>query len=242
MTKPNPYDQLESPFLTQLGFNMQSVFAVRSLPESVLSTLRKHSKECADSGSLLMVGNGGRQFWERFEQASVEGANPVDDYTKNQLTHYLQESWPNRACQFLYPGNLPLDLQALGRRAGWHHDSPMKVGINARWGTWYAYRALIWVSGEISQTKAVVSDSPCASCIDHPCVASCPADALGAAERMLSRCIDYRLRESSPCQNTCLARLSCPVQSDHAYSAAQTHYHYSQSYQTLVRWRNSETT
>jgi hypothetical protein len=45
----------------------------------------------------------------------------------------------------------------------------------------------------------------------------------------LPRCLEYRRRPDSACAFTCLARLACPVGSDHRYDAAQLRHSYGQS-------------
>lgn len=237
MTTANPYDQLGSAYLTQLGLNMQAVFALSALPAPVARKVRELLDNGDCDGYLLLLGNGGRTYWDNVSPAAWQQQHPLDQHAVQSVEHYLQAELPGSRYQILYPGEFPVGLQQLGLLAGWHSNSPLKLGINPVFGLWYAYRALVWVERGLSETEVIDFESPCSTCINKPCVQSCPVDALSGAQKMLDRCIDFRLTVDSPCQSTCLARLQCPVAQQHRYSEQQLNYHYQQSYQTIVNWR-----
>ena len=229
------YDQLNSPLLTDLGFNMQALFAVSDLPESVVKSLPRG--DIVNGGcnqSLLLVGNGGARFWQQYQfRKNSLSANPIDEYSVQVMSNFMAQRWPNLSFKVLYPSTHPVGLQKLGELSGWHHPSPMKIGINSIWGLWYAYRALLLVDGRLTPTVKVDTASPCDSCAEKYCVQACPAQALDQQQLRLQVCSDYRLQPQSDCQTTCLARLACPVQTQHQYSAQQIEYHYAQSLRTL---------
>lgn len=229
MTPANPFDQLNNASLTAQGLNLQAVFKASHLPAALGDNL---------DGSLLLLGNGGRAFWDGIPEHLWSDPDPLDRYARQCAEEYMRSEYPGRRYRILYPGDLPVGLQRLGIEAGWHHDSPLKLGINPVFGLWYAYRVLLWVEGELTPTTTVQQESPCEQCEDKPCLSGCPVQALSASDgKQLERCIDYRLVEESPCQSTCLARLRCPVAPQHRYSEQQLNYHYQQSFKTLVKWR-----
>jgi hypothetical protein len=49
----------------------------------------------------------------------------------------------------------------------------------------------------------------------------------------LPKCADYRKLAGSACAHTCLARLACPIGSEHRYDAEQLRHSYAISLQTI---------
>lgn len=239
MGPENPYDQLDNTLLTECGLNMQATFCVTDLPVEIREQIKPMLEQNHESGSLLLLGNGGKAFWQALTPEVWDNRDALDLHSVEIAKAYLQQAFPERQYQVLYPSAAPVGLQQLGKLAGWHGDSPLKLGINPVFGLWYAYRALLWVEGELPATIAPSFLSPCVQCEAKPCIRTCPADALSEAPKFLRGCIDFRLAVDSPCQFNCLARLQCPIASQHRYSSEQIQYHYTQSYDTLVHWRNT---
>lgn len=243
----NPFDMLNSPLLSDVGLNMQAAFPVSSLPLELAKQMAELLGEKGRSGWLLLLGNGGRRFWEQLPVTAWDRTHPLDRQSVEYAERYLQAEFPEREYQVLYPSAAPVALQQLGKLAGWHYDSPLKLGINSVFGLWYAYRVLLWVAGDAPVTRTVALESPCKTCTDMLCIPACPASALSTVPthqdakyrnaKNLDACIDYRLQAESPCQSNCIARCRCPVATDHQYSQQQLNYHYRQSFETIVRWR-----
>jgi hypothetical protein len=105
----------------------------------------------------------------------------------------------------------------------------MRIGINARWGSWFAYRVIILSNTRLETTDPDCSASPCDNCINKACISACPAGALDEGDLKLTKCISYRKKPGSPCALTCLARVSCPVGGEHRYCEQQLGFHYSHS-------------
>ena len=217
--------------LTAAGLNLQAVFNLDDLPPEMAATLRASGKE-KSYRQLILLGHAGTALWRAVKAAGMNSEHPIDDFTIKIFGQWAAEHMAGRDYQIVYPGDTPIGLQALGKLAGWHHDSPLMVGINDRWGTWFAYRAAVLADSDFAPTQKMISHSPCPSCASRPCVSACPAGALDGEEFSLPKCIDYRRQPSSPCQQTCLARLACPVASEHRYSSAQMRHTYSFS----LRW------
>ena len=232
------YNHFNDPLLTGNGLNMQAVLPVDTLPETVRGGLERLGVALGRVRTLVLFGNGGTAFWQAFQQVGANGLHPVDAFSQRCVADFMQRRWVDVPYTFLYPGNVTVPLQTLGQLAGWHHESPMKVGINDSWGLWYAYRALIAVEAEWPASVPVISSSPCESCTDKPCIAACPANALEAQALRLERCIDFRLQANSVCSDQCLARGACPVAPQHRYSSAQVAYHYGHSLPCLREWRS----
>ncbi|MDR1994765.1 hypothetical protein [Azonexus sp.] len=210
------------------GLNRQHIFALADLPDDLRAGLQPQP----DEQRLILLGHAGRQLWDGVQAAGIGGAHPIDDYCRQTIARILA----GQPYRLLYPGKSTIDLQALGTLAGWHHTSPFMVGIDAEWGSWFAYRAVILCAAEFPPTPVVERRNPCPDCPNRPCVAACPAKAAGDPFR-LDRCIDERLRPSSPCIHACLARNACPVGAEHRYSKAQMRHSYALSLSTLRQWR-----
>lgn len=235
-----PYRVFEDPLLLAAGLNLHAVMSVAQLPEPVRDALGHAGVEPRQYPSLILFGNGGPGFWEACRQAWPAEPHPVDVCSRNQVAAFMARQFPGAGFRFLYPGGAVVPLQALGRVAGWHHDSPMKVGINDTWGLWYAYRALVAVDVALPASAPVVSASPCVSCHDKPCIKACPAQALVEQDLRLERCIDFRLQPESVCGHQCLARWACPVAAEHRYAPEQVQYHYGHSLPHLQQWRSGQ--
>jgi hypothetical protein len=211
--------------LDEAGFFLRAIFDVATLPAAVRDTIPGADR----FRQLILIGHGGRRLWEAVKAAGLQSKHPIDDFTQATVKRWLAGQLPGVAHELIYPGDGPVGLQALGRLAGWHHDSPFRVGVNAEWGSWFAYRAVVLADSSLPLTPSMTGDSPCASCRTQPCVSACPADALTDREFSLQRCIAYRVQPDSRCRVTCVARTSCPVRPEHRYDDAQIAHSYSRS-------------
>ena len=227
--------------LDDAGLNLHAVIALNDLPGGM--------RECLDPShrhtQLLLVGNGGSALWTAIEAEGIMSADPIDDYSVRCVERWLHENSPGCRSGVVYPGSAALDLQALGTIAGWQHASPLRLGINARWGTWFAYRVAVLADTDFVPTSAVAAASPCQACAGRPCAAACPAcavDAGAAGSYAVERCIAYRLTPESACRATCVARLACPVARDARYSDAQLRHSYSISLRMIERHSLSRST
>ena len=222
-----------SPFpdslLNENGLNRQAIFDVVDLPAEIRSQLK------TESGQLILVGHGGRLLWERVQAAGQSSSNPIDDFAVATIQRWFADFLPGQHYQILYPGDQIIGLQALGKLAGWHQPSPFMVGIDSEWGSWFAYRAVVLADTNFQPTLAVDRDRPCDSCPSKDCVINCPAGALDDAEFSLNKCLAYRKLPDAKCHFTCLARVSCPVGSEHQYSAEQLHHTYSISLRYITQ-------
>lgn len=224
--------------LDEAGLNLQAVFKLSSLADTMYQNLADLNDNIKSFSCLLLVAHAGKQFWQKFNERKAElngaqiSSDPIDQFSKFKVEEFLQQQPLIERYHFIYPGPNALNLQAFGRLAGWHFDSPLRIGINDKWGTWFAYRAAVLVKGELKCSRQQHSPA-CPTCDTHVCLSACPAKALSLTEYNIQACIDFRLSENSPCQNQCLARLACPVAKQHQYSKQQVNYHYERSFRTI---------
>ena len=215
------------------GLNLQAVFNLSELPDGISAAISKHVGEFAGYRQLILIGHGGRRMWEALQaSAFTASADPVDSFSQD-LVHRWFADRGNRY-EMLYPGDEQVvPLQKLGALAGWHHSSPFRIGINAHWGSWFAYRAVVLADSDFEPTPPLTAPSPCDSCMEKPCIPACPADALTGSDASLQPCIDYRLTGDSRCKDRCFSRMACPVAVEHKHSMQQLNYHYGRSMQTI---------
>jgi len=221
--------------LNDAGLQLQAVFDLDQLPAEMAAALRSRFDPAQRQRQLILVGHGGRALWEAVKASGIRSENPIDDFSVRTVGQWFARQFPGRTCQVIYPGDIPVDLQALGRIAGWHHASPFMLGINQEWGTWFAYRVVLLADTDLEPTRSVSGESPCVRCADRPCVAACPAGAMNGGSFALDTCIGYRRQASSRCKATCVARVSCPVGSAHRYGEEQMRHAYSISLRDIER-------
>lgn len=230
-------------FLADNGLNLFAALALDSLSASVVAALRQAQVATQNYSHLILLGNGGRHFWQVFAERSQNGPDPIDAFSIEIAKRFADDFLGVRIV-LLYPSDSAVPLQQLGALAGWHYPSPLGLGIHPQYGLWFAYRVLFLVRlplgefFELPDSPPGERQSPCASCADKPCISACPAQAVSARKAFdIAACSDFRLRATSLCSERCLARLACPVGREHRYSTAQTRYHYRRSLQALKRYR-----
>lgn len=208
--------------LDAVGLNLHAVFDLDQLPDA----LREELDPARNYAQLILIGNGGRALWRAIQREGVQSADPIDDFSAREVRRWLAAQASGRSYEIVYPGERLVGLQSLGERAGWHFASPFMVGINERWGTWFAYRVAVLADTDIEPTPPAVGESPCTACRSRPCVVACPGKAIEDGGFNLANCARYRLRAESACRTTCMARLACPVRVEHRYDDDQIRHAY----------------
>lgn len=225
--RPNPvFADLDA-----AGLNLQAVFDVAELPADLQRVLP--ADEHGSYRQLLLIGHLGPTFWQQAKAAGMQGEDPLDAFTRTCVVAWANRRFPEVRHALLYPGDVVIGLQRLGKLAGWHHPSPFMVGVAENWGSWFAYRAVLAADTDLPPTPPLNAASPCEHCARRPCVAACPAQALGNGFDP-DRCSGYRLAPGSNCRDQCLARSACPVGAAHRYGREQMAYHYGRSLATLA--------
>lgn len=220
------------------GLNLFAVLDASNLPEGVYAALAEAGVPWREYPSLILTGHGGNTMWREMQAAGTRHGDPVDQYSVSCTRGFIERCLGDRRHLFLYPGPIPIPLQQLGALAGWHHPSPLGIGVHPRYGPWFGYRTAVLVDAHLPPTTDPGAPPPCESCADKPCLAACPAAALSADRPPdLSACVDYRLAERSPCALQCKARLACPVGSEHRYDEQQLNHYYRRSLQSIIAYR-----
>ena len=225
--------------LYEHGLNLQAVFRFEELPVALRQTFILQEPKSTDYQYIILLANGGSRYWQSMQQAgsqTEQQSDPVDNYFYQIINDLLE---PYFEYKVVYPGNHFLPLQGLGKLAGWHHESPLGLGIHPVFGLWFAYRGVILSNTKFSPIESDMahgSESPCRSCQGKPCIAACPANAVLASGFKVGQCSDYRLQSESGCQSRCMARLACPTGKEYRYQTAQMTYHYQHSLTSIKKY------
>ncbi len=203
------------------------------------------------------------------------GPDPVDAFSVQQVARAIDDAMAGvneAAPEFIYPVLASTDgpslaetakgsvkestaktadfppLQRLGELATWHQPSPLGTGINARWGLWYAYRALVWLplptldwQAEAAAATVAAANLPdasvCSNCETQACITACPGSALSFSQAPnMKACADHRMLADSSCADRCLAREACPVNRAEQYPRQQVSYHYRRALAGLLQY------
>jgi epoxyqueuosine reductase len=228
------------------GFGLLAVFDCAEMPDRIVSAINRARFDPMGYQRLVLLGNSGARFWEALQRtvgsvSLAESDHPVDEFSIGNVEQAVTDYWGDAAIAFLYPGGSVVPLQQLGRLAGWHHDSPLGIGINRMHGLWFAYRAAFLIDAPLPLCKEPAAPSPCASCRTHDCVDACPASAVHFSRPIdTDACGDFALAENSPCAVTCRAREACPVAANDRYHREQITYHYRRAVAAIRRVRGSD--
>ncbi len=216
-------------FLSRQGLVCCS-FSVSALPVEIQKALTAIECDVLSSDNLVLLANAGPVFWRVMKAAGSDSEDqPVDDFSRELATHFAAKFLNETTPVLLYPSTHAVPLIKLGELAGWSTPSPLGLGMHSVYGPWFAYRALIKTAksvGHLPQPATSIVESPCITCLDTPCVKTCPAKAVRLdSEFNLSACHAFRKQNASPCIENCLSRQSCPVGTEYRYDADQLAHH-----------------
>ena len=199
---------------------------------------------CGDPGKLppkfkgaMILGNGGKSFWNFF---SKNHDGPIDDFVTNYIEATLLESGLKKddfQRFYPHPDHTPPLLQ-MSRHFNLSKPSKLGLDINSKFGPWFGLRALFLFKKALPEIAPEPFPSPCDQCSLRPCLKSCPGNVFKNGTFSQESCKGFRLKENTPCENKCDARLACPIGKEHQYSTEQMSYHYKHSLKMLRESRD----
>lgn len=229
----------------RLGYGLQTMLPVSAISAPGLAPLAAPFRTlwlvCNTGDAVQRRWRAGRDIEALLADNAATGAGscgPLDDFCRAELGALLG----TQAHRVLHPhpaSTAPLPLLALLAAAGWLRPGPFMNTLHARYGSWWAVRAVIALDAGADAPGEALGPSPCLDC-SAPCVPACPAAAVGKPGWEAQRCLAQRVTIGSGCARRCIARESCPAGREWRYEPATIAYHYGASQQTLQRWRGGE--
>ena len=193
-----------------------------------------------EAESVVVIGNGGGEFWGHFREYAAarpgylqQHDHPLDDYTVAVMSARLTPLLDATRAQYrvIYPfqffSGLTVSFMYLAQAAGLSRPSILGVQLHPRYGPWIAWRAAVLIDRALPALPAPAQDcEPCSTCVERPCIAACPAQAVSAARGWdLLACTQYRLRAPTDCAERCHARYTCVYGREHRYPEDELAYH-----------------
>lgn len=176
---------------------------------------------------IAIVGNVGSSIWPAFTAARHgQPELTLDRWTKAVLDDIAVTTDARALYPFEGPPFWPFIQWAV--RTGSLFSSPIGLTIHPVFGLWHAFRgALLFDQDPGLETTA--SASPCASCMDRPCLNTCPVSAFSDQGYDFEACLGYLDAGPNPCRSGgCEARKSCPIGKSHHYLAEHAAFHMNQ--------------
>ncbi|MER8439833.1 hypothetical protein NKH36_03320 [Mesorhizobium sp. M1312] len=198
------------------GFN----FAGDEIPPPGLSS--------AAARSVLLVGQAGAAPWPHFlrwkESQSGIIADPLDTWSR-EVIGAIAVTFGARAAS---PSDTPyLPFQQWAMRAEGLRPSPLGILMHPQYGLWHAYRGALLFEDEIALPEPRDVIHLCDTCLEKPCLKSCPVDAYSADGFAHEICLAHvRGQNGAPCRTGgCLDRNACPHGADYRYPPQVQAFH-----------------
>lgn len=182
----------------------------------------------APAATLVMVGNAGPAMWQHFAAApemADGGADALDRWTRRVLSGIAGAF--GAAALFPFDGPPYPPVQRWAMRAEPVHASPLGLLIHPEYGLWHAYRGALAFASRFDLPPRADIASPCDSCIDRPCLTSCPVEAFSGSGYDVPACARHIDTPAGvDCMELgCRSRRACPVGQEYRYSPAQAEFH-----------------
>lgn len=179
-----------------------------------------------DPACLVLIGNAGPTLWPVFDGQRADGPNPMNRWTRRVLDVLARDLGARALFPFDGPPWFP--FQRWAQRAEAVYPSPVGMLIHPDHGLWHAYRGAFAFDHDIEGLpERDARPSPCESCVDKPCLSTCPVTAFDGTRYDVVACAGHLRRpEGADCLDLgCRARRACPVGRDAVYVPAQARFH-----------------
>lgn len=175
--------------------------------------------------TLILIGNAGPDMWHVFGKTMPDIPNPMDAWSKTIINEIATQFSATAVYPFEGPPYHPFQKWAM--RADTVFPTPIGPLIHPKYGMWHAYRGALLFREALELPPKNNATSPCDTCVDKPCMTTCPVEAFSAGGYDVPGC---RTHIGSPegvdCMgNGCLARRACPVGQNYIYEPAQAAFH-----------------
>lgn len=188
--------------------------------------------------TLLLAGNAGPGMWQAFSAAPGfhTTPDPLDRWGEDVLNALAAQM--NARALFPFGGPPHLPFVAWAKRAEAVAESPLGILVHPDYGLWHAYRGALAFAETIDLPPRDTRPRPCDSCVDKPCLSTCPVGAFTGESYEVQSCAHHIAAPAGAAcmENGCGARLACPVGRGYVYSPAQARFHM----EAFLRARQSE--
>jgi ferredoxin len=178
--------------------------------------------------AILLVGQAGAAPWPHFlrwrEQQPQAIANPLDTWSR-EVIGAVAKTFGARAVS---PSDRPyLPFQQWAMRAEGLKPSPLGILMHPQYGLWHAYRGALLFEDELPVQAAEAAPHLCDTCVEKPCLKSCPVDAYSAQGFAYQSCLAHvRGTDGEPCRSGgCLDRNACPYGTTYRYPPEVQAFH-----------------
>lgn len=231
------------------GVNLWGVASARDF-DAAQPRERRIEQRFPGAVSLVVIGSGGRGFWERMTGSRKSylqpspSFHPIDDHTV-ELVEAECERLRARGhrVDVLYPFERhAVDFVALGEMAGLGTRSPaVPLLLHPEFGPWISMRAALVLYEELPVDPPLEDFTPCSECL-APCLETCPAKAVTTPGlKDDERCASFR--SVGGCEHGCDVRAACVYGREHAYGVEERAFRNAyvrfelERYYGLGRWR-----
>ena len=177
--------------------------------------------------TLFLLGNSGPDLWESAGErlTADRSADPLDSWTE-AIVGEIAEAYGAEPL-FPFSGKPYLPFLRWAQRAETVAPSAIGILIHPRYGLWHAYRAALAFADRLKLPPHAAAAHPCDSCVEKPCLSTCPVDAFSIDGYDVDACSAHiGSAVGRTCFETgCLARHACPVGRDYAYAPDQAGFH-----------------
>ncbi|HXI87097.1 MAG TPA: hypothetical protein VNH64_06535 [Parvularculaceae bacterium] len=178
--------------------------------------------------TIVMLGVVGADQWAGFV-ASPEfrdgRAHPLDRWSLRVIGALARELGAEPRFPFESQPFMPFIHWA--KKAEAVHESAMGMLIHPDFGLWHAWRGALLFEEAIVLPPKDKRASPCATCVDKPCLSACPVEAFKTGAFDVVACAGHlRAPQGGDCMGGgCLARRACPVGAKYRYLSDQAAFH-----------------
>jgi len=184
-----------------------------------------------DGQPALLIGNVGSSLWSAFsksDQLADGKRDPMNRWTEITISAMVDELRPGLVSEIRYPFGEPnWPFQDYARQGLGVEQSPIGLLIHPKHGLWTAYRAVLVFEQRFEVPKPEISARPCDSCLEKPCLNTCPIGAFAEDGYDYIACKAHVASEPGrTClDGGCLARQACPVGRNYSYERRHQAFH-----------------
>ncbi|OBQ80174.1 hypothetical protein [Mesorhizobium sp. WSM3873] len=182
----------------------------------------------APAKSALLVGQAGAAPWPYFQRWLGKRAsgiiNPLDTWSR-EVIGAVAKAFGARAVS---PSDRPyLPFQQWAMRAEGLKPSPLGILMHPQYGLWHAYRGALLFEEEIFLPEPREAIHLCDTCVEKPCMKSCPVDAYSEQGFAHEACLGHvRGPGGGLCRTSgCVDRNACPYGADYRYPPEVQAFH-----------------